>query len=192
MPLLKWIKAVGCAPKAASRRILAINGDPDPRNTSFCARLCNAYVSGSRSAGWMVRRLNVGDIFSHAPGSPHGNDLEAVFADLRWATHLIVIFPLQRGEPPSVLSDFFREHLRRNVELRDGGGPAIRMVVTTDMPAFLQREAFQHSAAAQRLFALLPKASCTRQDFVGSIRSIGLEQQGWWFETMREDGARAA
>jgi hypothetical protein len=49
--------------------------------------------------------------------------------------------------------------------------------------------AFRHSAPAQRLFALLP--SHTRQDFVGSIRSIGPEQQSWWFETMREDRARA-
>jgi hypothetical protein len=63
------------------------------------------------------------------------------------------------------------------------------MVVTTDMPAFLQREEFLHSAPAQRLFALLPPH--TRQDFVGSIRSMGPEQQSWWFEAMREDGARA-
>ena len=187
MPLLKGIGAFEYTSKAATRRILAINGDPDPRNSSFCARLCNAYVSGARSAGWTVRRLNAGDIFSEAPGLPHGNDLETVFTDLHWATHLTLIFPLLGGEPPSVLSDLFQQYLLRNTQLRST--QTIRMVVTTDMPAFLQREAFRHSAPAQRLFALLPPH--TRQDFVGSIRSIGPEQQSWWFETMREDGARA-
>jgi hypothetical protein len=147
-------------------------------------------VGGARSAGWAVRRLNAGDIFSDAPGLPHGNDLEPVFADLLWATHLTLIFPLLGGEPPSVLSNLFQQYLRRNAGLRSSGTPTIRMVVTTDIPAFLQREAFAHSAPAQRLLALLP--FCTRQDFVGSVRSIGPEQQSWWFDAMREDGARAA
>lgn len=192
MPLLKWIEALGGAPNAASRRILAINGDPDPRNTSFCAHLCNAYVRGARSAERMVRRLNAGDIFSDAQTPSHGNVAEAVLADLQWATHLMLIFPLLQGEPPPVLCDLFRERLARRTALRRTGNPTIRMVITTDMPAFLQREAFHHSAAAQRLYALLPKVHHTRQDFVGSIRSMGFEQKNWWLETMREHGARAA
>ena len=188
MPLLEGIRAFGYRPKAATRRILAINGDPDPRNSSFCARLCNAYVGGAQSAGWAVRHLNAGDIFFDAPGLPHGSDLKTVFADLLWATHLTLIFPLLEGEPPSVLSDLFQKHLQRNTELRNGI-QTTRMIITTDMPAFLQREAFAHSAPAQRLLALLPPH--TRQDFIGSIHSMGPEQQSWWFEAMREDGARA-
>ncbi|HKU55285.1 MAG TPA: hypothetical protein VJP60_07955 [Rhizomicrobium sp.] len=118
--------------------------------------------------------------------------MEAALADLQWATHLSLIFPLLRGEPPPVLCDLFREHLTLSVALHRTDSPTIRMVITTDMPAFLQREAFQHSAAAQRLYALLPKVYRTRQDFVGSIRSMGFEQQNWWLETMHEHGARAA
>lgn len=192
MPLLKRIGAFGGDSNAANRRILAINGDPDPRNTSFCARLCNAYVRGARSAERMVRRLNAGDISFEAQTPPHGNALEAALTDLQWATHLILIFPLLRGEPPPVLCDLFREHLTLRTALHRTGTPTVRMVITTDMPAFLQREAFQHSAAAQRLYALLPKVYHTRQDFVGSIRSMGFEQQNWWLETIREHGARAA
>ena len=42
------------------RRILLINGHPDPRPERLCAGLAEAYGAGALAAGHEVRRLNVG------------------------------------------------------------------------------------------------------------------------------------
>ena len=41
------------------RNILILNGHPDPASTGLCHALANAYEEGARSAGHVVRRLDV-------------------------------------------------------------------------------------------------------------------------------------
>ncbi len=45
------------------RRILVVNGHPDPRPERFCAALCARPIRMAPSpAGWEVRRLDVGKL----------------------------------------------------------------------------------------------------------------------------------
>jgi putative NADPH-quinone reductase len=188
MQLLEKIKPLWTGRAILERRILVVNGHPDPAPERFCAALCDAYEAGARQAGWTVRRLTTGQL---ADGAAREEALE----DLRWATQLIVVYPLWLDQPPAPLRDLFEDYLSRNQ--RDGGGVSeqpVHLVITMDMPAFLYRAMLQCEIDVKGLARglTLPGFRHQHQDFIGSIASITPEQRGRWLKTMRETGLRAA
>jgi len=186
MQLLEKIKPLWTG-RAQEKRILVVNGHPDPAPERFCSALCDAYEEGAAKAGWMVRRLTVGLLKNEVPD----NALE----DIRWATQLIVVYPLWLDQPPVQLRDLFEENLTRN--RREGGGVSeqpVHLVITMDMPAFLYRAMLQCEIDTKGLARgmTLPGFRHQHQDFIGSIASITPEQRGRWLKTMHLTGLRAA
>jgi putative NADPH-quinone reductase len=188
MQLLERIKPLLAGRMAQERRILVVNGHPDPAPERFCAALCDAYEDGAQKAGWTVRRLTIGLL----------NNVEArnaALEQLGWATQLTVVYPLWLDQPPSVLRDLFEENLSRNQ--RNGFGISaqpLRLVITMDMPAFLYRAMLQCEIDVKGLTRgmTLPGFRHQHQDFIGSIASITPQQRSRWLATMRETGLRAA
>ena len=124
----------GLARNAASLWLTVI---PTRRPERFCSALCDAYEEGARQAGWTVRRLTVGLLTNDEARN-------AALEDMRWATQLIVVYPLWLDQPPALLRDLFRGKSCRNQ--RDGGGVSeqpVHLVITMDMPAFLYRAMLQ-------------------------------------------------
>jgi putative NADPH-quinone reductase len=188
MQLLEKIKPLWVGRAALERRILVVNGHPDPAPERFCSALCDAYEDGARQAGWTVRRLTVGLM------SNNGTRDKAL-EDMNWATQLIVVYPLWLDQPPVQLRDLFEENLMRNQ--RDGGGVSekpVHLVITMDMPAFLYRAMLQCEIDTKELARgmTLPGFRYQHQDFIGSIASITPEQRSRWLKTMHDTGLRAA
>ncbi|MFN3522771.1 MAG: NAD(P)H-dependent oxidoreductase [Phenylobacterium sp.] len=131
-------------------RILVINGHPDARSERLCSALAEAYVRGAHRAGHEVRRLDVGrldfplirsqeDFMGPAPPV-----IAEAQTALKWANHLVIIFPLWIGGPPGLLKGFLEQVFRYGVALSSasGQGPqgllkgkSARIVVTMGMPA---------------------------------------------------------
>ena len=141
------------------RNILILNGHPDPASTGLCHALANAYEEGALAAGHAVRRLDVaklefGLLHSQAAFEKDAPPpaIAAAQDSIRWANHLVVIFPLWLGDMPAVLKAFFEQALRPGFAFtyRPSGFPiqhmtgrSARIVITMGMPAFIYRWYFR-------------------------------------------------
>lgn len=143
--------------RGMARKILIINGHPDPSPERLCAALANAYGAGARAGGHVVKRLDVGAMDFALIGSAESFAnatapkaiLEAQQAVV-WADHVVIIFPLWLGGLPARLKGFFEQTFRYGFALSAPGqkmqgllkGRSVRMIVTMGMPALIFRWVF--------------------------------------------------
>ena len=180
MRLLDQLLAWWCQGGRADNGALVINCDPDPRSTSFSARLCRAYLDGARSADRPAQHFS----FSTADGQKNENAWPGPLQEGLAIKHMMLICPIA-DDPPSLLDLFSRLRAMTSSLCPR----TIRIVFITEVPAFLQRSVLQHSPAMQKLCGLFPTARI-RQDFIGSIDKAGPEQYLWWVATVREYGSK--
>ncbi|KAB2920714.1 MAG: NAD(P)H-dependent oxidoreductase [Hyphomicrobiaceae bacterium] len=138
-----------------AQRITIIQGHPDPSGNRFCHALADAYAAGAAAAGIAVRRIEVGALafpvlrtqLDFETGAPPPAIAEAQEA-IRWADHLVIIYPLWLGTMPALLKAFFEQAFRPGFALGRGAelawasplkGRSARIVVTMGMPAFFYR-----------------------------------------------------
>ena len=134
-----------------ARRILIIQGHPDPDARHLCHALEDAYAAGAIDAGHAVRRVNVAKLdfpilrsqaeWDHGPVPPA---LVGVQADILWAQHLVLFFPLWLGGLPAHFKGFLEQVARPGFAFteKDGNpfgrkgltGRSARVVVTLGMP----------------------------------------------------------
>lgn len=141
-----------------AKRILVINGHPDPAPERLSAGLASAYSEGARAKGHDVRRLDVGAMefpllrrvqdFTTEPDAAAIRDARE---KLGWAEHVVFVFPLWLGGPPALLKAFMEQVGRHDFLLGQGrhGFPAgklkgrtARLIVTMGMPSILYRLAY--------------------------------------------------
>lgn len=188
-----------------SRRILILHGHPDPAPQRFCAALAAAYAAGARAGGHEVREVHVarldfpllrtGEEWNHGelPAS-----LRAAQAEIGWAQHLVVIFPLWTGTLPALLKGFFEQVMRPGFAFRyvpgrgpvpDLGGRSARVVVTMGMPAFAFR--WIYGAHGVRCFErnLLNFVGIrpVRKTYIGMVEAPRFPATRW-LERMRQWG----
>jgi len=140
-----------------ARRIVIIQGHPDKSPERFCRALADAYAKGAIGAGHEVRRIDVASLnfdlirsqtewFSAEPPA----DIRAAQEEVRWAEHLVIIYPLWLGTVPALLKGFLEQLLRPGFAVPDLEnakgmpvgllkGRSARIVVTMGMPAFVYR-----------------------------------------------------
>lgn len=133
------------------RKILVLNGHPMPG--AFCAALAETAASSARTAGAEVKQVALADL-SFDPVLHHGYhqkqelepDLEALWEDLLWCDHLILVHPMWWGSAPALLKGLFDRLLLpgrafRYVEgkpLPEGllKGRTSDLILTSDTPGF--------------------------------------------------------
>ncbi len=137
----------------AARKILIVDGHPDPDPARFVHALADAYATGA--ASHQVRRLKLAEMdipFLHsavewATGEPP-TEIAAAQAEITWADHLVIIYPLWLGDVPALLKAFLEQAIRPGFALdyRERGlpkkllaGRSARVVVTMGMPAFFYK-----------------------------------------------------
>ncbi len=132
-----------------SRRVLVINGHPDPSGQRYCTALSAAYLRGADKAGHQIRRLDAGalklpPIQSQAAFLEEPDETaRAVQAAIRWAQHVVIVYPLWLGGPPAVLKAFMEQVFRYGFAVaapgeKGGGllkGKTARVIITMGMPA---------------------------------------------------------
>ncbi|MDI1239782.1 MAG: NAD(P)H-dependent oxidoreductase [Polaromonas sp.] len=144
-----------------ARRIVLIQGHPDSTEPHLCHALAAAYTAGAQEAGHIVRIVKVAELDFPLLGSqqaweedPLPAGLKQAQADIRWAEHIVLFFPLCLGDMPALLKGFLEQVARPGFAFEHEAGRATftkkgltgrsaRVVVTMGMPAMVYRWYFR-------------------------------------------------
>ena len=138
------------------KKILIIQGHPDTSHDHLCHALAASYAKGAHEAGFEVRTISVANIdfpLLHTSEDFYSTRPTPIIAQcqelIRWANHLVIIYPLWMGSMPALLKGFFEQVFRPGFALDtiDGGkkwiqllkGKSAHVIVTMGMPAFVYR-----------------------------------------------------
>ena len=189
-----------------AKKIVIIDGHPDPGEDRYCHALVNTYATAASSAGHWVRRTTLAHM--ELPG-PHSiqdwetGDAPAVLQEAQdaigWADHLVIVYPLWLGSMPSLLKAFFEQTFRPGFAVAHGKrrlrggllkGKSARIIVTMGMPAFVYRlYFFSHSLAALKRnilrFAGIGPIATT---LIGGIETIGVKGRQKWLRRIERLG----
>jgi len=136
------------------KRILVILGQP--QRQSFGAALAQAYAEGARASGAEVRELFLGDLKFDPAGAMNHSSPPALETDLvmaqeaiKWAEHLVFVYPIWWGTIPALLKGFiervflpgFAVNFRDNSPLWDKllTGRSAHLIVTLNTPSWVYR-----------------------------------------------------
>lgn len=94
-------------------RIAIIDGHPDPDQARFVHALAEAYAAGAETGIHEVRRIDIASLdFPILRSAKEWRESEPATAihraqiDVRWADHLVILFPLWLGDMPALLKAF--------------------------------------------------------------------------------------
>lgn len=190
-----------------ARRIVIIQGHPDPAGGHLCHALAEAYAAGAREAGHAVEilaaatlrlpPLETKEAFEGQPPPEVVPVQEAIAA----ATGLVIVFPLWLGGMPAVLKAFLEQVFRPRFLLLDpakgwGGGRRLkgvpaRVVVTMGMPALAYRWWFGAHGVRMLASGILGFAGIgpVRTRYLGMVEAAGEAKRARWLAEMRRLGA---
>ncbi|WP_305345772.1 NAD(P)H-dependent oxidoreductase [Hydrogenophaga sp.] len=194
-----------------SRRILLIEGHPDPSAERLNHALVDAYADGARQAGHEVRRIAVGTLdfplLKTAEAWNHGAlppSLQASQDGMAWAEHVVIFFPLWLGDMPALLKAFLEQVARPGFAVGPEGpkpfgrkplsGRSARVVVTMGMPALAYRWYFRaHSVKSlERNILGFVGFAPIHETLIGSVDTLGAEGVERWLKKLRKLGAQAS
>lgn len=191
------------------RRIVIIQGHPDPAGGHFCHALAEAHAAGAEAAGHGVEtitpaRLRLPPLETkaafEAPPPPEVAEAQRVIGA---AGHLVLIFPLWLGGMPAVLKGFLEQVFRPGFLLLDPAkgwgsakrlaGVSARIVVPMGMPALAYRWWFGAHGVKSLESGILGLAGIrpVRTTYLGMVESATEAKRARWLAEMRRLGARA-
>jgi len=187
-----------------SRRIVIIQGHPDAGVRHFGHALADEYAKGAEDGGHDVMRIDVATLDfpllrtkeDFEKGVPPDSIKMAQDA-IRWADHLVVLYPLWLGSMPALLKAFFEQVLRPGFafEYQPTGGMAkkllkgrsARIVITMGMPAFVYRWIFfAHSLKSlKRNTFWFCGIGPVKATLIGNIEGMTDTQRMGWLDELR-------
>lgn len=190
----------------AKRSILIIQGHPDVSGVHFCHALADAYAEGAIAAGHQVRRLAAAGVDfpllrtrAEWESGAVSEGIRASQADIAWADHLVIIYPLWLGSMPAILKAFLEQVSRPGFAIgrsprgaRKGllTGKSARIVVTMGMPALVYRWYFgAHSLKSlERNILRFCGIHPIGESLIGGVETGGGSRRAKWLARMRELG----
>lgn len=192
------------------KRIAIIQGHPDPDPARYGHALASAYARGAEEAGHEVKVVRVAALDFPLLRSAHdwqeGRAPEAIRraqAQIAWADHLVILFPLWLGDMPALLKGFLEQVLRPGFAFTKAlpgrpwkkllKGKSARLVVTMGMPAFFYRVFYRsHSVKSlQRNILSFCGVDPVRVTLIGMIEAAKQEARGVWLARMSALGREA-
>jgi len=194
-----------------SRRILIIQGHPDPVVKHLGHALAAAYAEGAQDAGHMVRWINVTEIDFPLLRSQKAWEegvvpvsLRHAQEDIRWAEHLVLFFPLWLGDMPALLKGFLEQVARPGFAFKYSSGRtafaekglkgrSARVVVTMGMPALVYRWYFRaHSVKSlERNILGFVGIAPVNETLIGMVANLKPQEAAKWLAQLRQLGQRA-
>jgi putative NADPH-quinone reductase len=193
-----------------AQRIVLIQGHPDAVTRHLGHALEEAYAQGAEAAGHEVRRVSVAQLDFPLLRSAHAwemgtlpSSLAQAQADIAWAQHIVLFFPLWLGDMPALLKGFLEQVARPGFAFKPDGdnpfgqkgltGRSARIVVTMGMPALLYRWYFRaHSVKSLERnvlgFVGISPVNATLIGLVDKLDDVGAQK---WQGKLRELGAAA-
>jgi putative NADPH-quinone reductase len=189
------------------KRILVVNGHPDPAPEHLCSALADAYVRGATEAGFEVSRLDVGALdfplirsLKDYQSSLSTPDMERAQDAVKHAQHLVFVFPIWFGSPPALFKGFFEQLLRTGYSLSSPQaamssvltGKSARLIVTMGMPTPLFRFVLGgHGVAGlEKGLFLVTGVSPVRRTLLGGAQAHDPTQKAKWLAEVEALGRR--
>ncbi|MEO7993152.1 MAG: NAD(P)H-dependent oxidoreductase [bacterium] len=187
-----------------THNITLIQGHPDSSPERFCRALATAYADGAREAGHEVRTIEIATLDfpllrsrEESETQPIPPALVPAQADLLWADHIVVIFPLWLGTMPALLKGFLEQviHLPRN----DMGalthffaGKTGRVIVTMGMPDFIYRFYFDAAGVRtlERGILRLTGMGRIKESLIGMVETPNAKYRERWLARITAAGKR--
>lgn len=192
-----------------SERICIVQGHPDPDSRHLCHALGDAYAAGAEESGHASRRLDVARLDfplirtreEFESGTPPPDIVGAQEA-IRWATHLVIVYPLWLGTMPALLKGFLEQTFRYGFAIGNESdrlpekllsGKSARLVVTMGMPAVIYRWYFgAHSLKSlERNVLALAGIGPIRESLIGLVGAMDEAKGRKWLARMRALGRGA-
>lgn len=190
------------------KNILIIQGHPDAGGGHFCHALADAYAEGALAGGHVVKRIAVGALDfpllrtkEDWDRQPPPDVLRESQETIRWAQHIVIVYPLWLGSMPALLKAFFEQVFRPNLlgtqenaqSLLALRGRTAHIVITMGMPALIYRWYFgAHSLKSlERNILKFVGIKPVRESLIGSVEAREPKRIAW-LEHMRAFGAKAA
>lgn len=141
---------------ATIRKILIIDGHPDPDPHHLCHTLAQRYRQGALTAGHNVDLVRIADLdfpmlrsAKDYLDAPVPETLQSITELLLAADHVVLIYPLWLGTLPALTKGFLEQVLHQNIafEKSEGNewprgrltGKSARIIVTMSMPGLIYR-----------------------------------------------------
>lgn len=188
------------------RRIVIIDGHPDPSAKCYCHALAEAYAKGARDGGHEVRRIDLAGLEVPILRSrrewaekPPADAIREAQETISWADHLVFVYPLWLGAMPALLKAFCEQVFRpgfavpADAQSMDAGllkGRSAHIVVTMGMPAGVYRWFYRaHSLKSfERNILRFCGIGPIRESLLGGIETASDNQRRRWLEGMRSLG----
>ena len=192
-----------------TKRVLVVLGQPDGK--SYGGALADAYCSGARAGGAEVREIRLGELGFNpvpVPGQLRPGELEPDLVKaqeaIKWAEHLVFVYPIWWGTIPALLKGFFERVLTPGfaMNFREDSpwwdklltGRSARLIVTLNTPPWIYRWILGrpgHTTMKRTIlgFCGVRPISITE---VGPIKNSSSEKRARWLEQARELGRRCS
>ncbi len=194
------------------KRVLIIQGHPDPAGLHWGHALADSYAQGARDSGHEVRWTQVAALDFPLLRSQKDwesgevpSNLRQAQADILWAEHLVVFFPLWLGDMPALLKGFLEQVARPGFAFhyKEGSaafsakglkGRSARVVVTMGMPALVYRWYFRaHSVKSlERNILGFVGIAPVHETLIGGVGGLNAQAGLQWLAKLRKLGSEAA
>lgn len=193
-----------------SKRILLIQGHPDPKGGHLGHTLAQAYADGAAAAGHELRRIELAQLDFPLLRSAEQWEQGALPPALQpaqdaigWAQHLVLFFPLWLGDMPAYVKAFLEQVARPGFAFHkddNGGfgkkglsGRSARVVVTMGMPALLYRYYFRAHAvrALERNVLGFVGIAPVNETLIGMVQNLDAAGVERWRAKLRRLGRQA-
>ena len=192
------------------RRIVIIQGHPDPDPSRLCRALAEAYADGAAEAGHAVSRIDIAALdfpllrtqtaFEHEPVPENLQPAQKAIVD---ADHIVLIFPLWLGTMPALVKAFLEQVMRPSATFayQEKGFPkpllaghSARIVVTMGMPTFVYRWWYlSHGLKGlERSIFRFVGIKPIRETLFGMVGAASEAKRRSWLKRMHDLGAKAA
>ena len=178
-----------------------------PRLESFSAALAQSYYRGAEEAGHDVRQINLAELefASNVARAPdYDNKTEAIEGSLkeaqnlmRWADHLVFIYPTFWGDMPALLKAFidraflpnFAFKYQKNSPMPEQllKGKSARIISTMDAPVLWYHMVYRApgSNALKRAVLAFCGVKPIKVNLIGRMRYLTLEERKSWLERVK-------
>jgi putative NADPH-quinone reductase len=181
-----------------SKNIVIIQGHPDASKQHFGHAFSEAYEKGAHEGGHNVKTIVVAalefpllrsaeDFYEHEPLSI----IQQCQADIRWADHLVIVYPLWMGSMPALLKGFIEQVFRPGFAMQPEKkgtkwrqllkGKSAHIIVTMGMPALVYRWFFgAHSLKSlERNILRFTGITPIKESLVGNVEGNTKHRQRW-------------
>ena len=193
-----------------NKRILILQGHPDPRGAHLAQALADAYREGAQAAGHELRQVDVAALdfpLLRSQAEWEKGELPAGLRqaqqDIGWAEHIVIFFPLWLGDMPALLKGFLEQVARPGFAFRyqqtgtaftEKGlrGRSARVVVTMGMPALVYRWFYRaHSVKSlERNILGFVGIAPVHETLVGGVGQLPAQEAARWMARLRRLGER--